>query len=111
MSTDVRLALVTAPSEGVARDLARTLVERRLAACVNVVPGIRSIYRWDDAVQDDGEVLLVVKTTTGRFDELRATVVELHPYDVPEVLGFDVAAGHAPYLAWVARAVGGEASD
>lgn len=99
--TDVILVLVTAPSTDKAAELARTLVEEQLAACGNIVPGLRSIYRWEGKVHDEAEVLLILKTKATLFDVLRARVVELHPYQVPEVLRVDIADGHAPYLAWV----------
>jgi periplasmic divalent cation tolerance protein len=100
--TDALVVLVTAPTAEQAAELARTLVEERLAACGNVVPGLRSIYRWEGKVQDDAEALLLLKTTRARFDALRARVLALHPYDVPEVLAVPVEAGSAPYLAWIA---------
>ena len=99
--TDVILVLVTAPSTDKAAELARTLVEEQLAACGNIIPGLRSIYRWEGKVHDEAEVLLLLKTKAPLFEVLRARVVELHPYQVPEVLRVDVADGHAPYLAWV----------
>ena len=99
--TDVILVLVTAPSTDKAAELARTLVEEQLAACGNIIPGLRSIYRWEGKVHDEAEVLLLHKTKAPLFEVLRARVVELHPYQVPEVLRVDVADGHAPYLAWV----------
>ncbi|MDJ0850972.1 MAG: divalent-cation tolerance protein CutA [Myxococcota bacterium] len=98
---DVRVVLVTAPDLEVARSLARDLVERRLAACVNVVPGIRSLYRWEGEVQEDDEVLLVVKTRADRGDALASRIRELHPYDVPEVLALPAAGGSEPYLRWL----------
>jgi periplasmic divalent cation tolerance protein len=100
--TDALVVLVTTPTAEQAAELARTLVEERLAACGNVVPGLRSIYRWEGKVQDDAEALLLLKTTRARFDALRARVLALHPYDVPEVLAVPVEAGSAPYLAWIA---------
>ncbi|BDG01982.1 divalent-cation tolerance protein CutA [Anaeromyxobacter oryzae] len=100
--TDALVVLVTAPSADKAAELARALVEERLAACGNVVPGLRSIYRWDGKVQDDVEALLLLKTTRARFEALRERVLALHPYQVPEVLAIPVAAGSAPYLAWIA---------
>jgi periplasmic divalent cation tolerance protein len=103
--TDVMVVLVTAPSEDAAAWLARTLVEERLAACGNVIPGLRSLYRWEGQVQDEPEVLLVLKTTRGHLDALRERVVALHPYKVPEVLALRVEAGSAAYLAWVAEQV------
>jgi periplasmic divalent cation tolerance protein len=98
---DVRVVLITAPDAETAARLARSLVEERLAACVNVVPEIRSFYRWEGAVHDDAEILLVVKTRADRAGELAARVVELHPYDVPEVLELPAAGGSAAYLGWV----------
>ncbi|ABS25388.1 divalent-cation tolerance protein CutA [Anaeromyxobacter sp. Fw109-5] len=99
---DALVVLVTAPSPEQAAELARALVEERLAACGNVVPAVRSIYRWEGKVHDDAEALLVLKTTRGRFEALRERVLALHPYDVPEVLALPVEAGSAPYLAWLA---------
>lgn len=101
------VVLVTAPSTEVAAGLARDLVEKRLAACANLVPGVRSIYAWEGEVCDDSEVLLVIKTRPEALEALRARVVEQHPYDVPEVLALPVAGGHAPYLEWIARSVEG----
>ncbi len=103
--TDVTVVLITAPSAEVAAGLARTLVEEGLAACGNVVPGLRSIYRWEGAIQDEAEVLLLLKTRTAAFEALRRRIVELHPYDVPEVLALKVEAGHEPYLAWIRSAI------
>lgn len=99
--TDVLVVLVTAPSPEVAADLARALVEARLAACGNVLPGVRSIYRWEGKVQDDAEALLVLKTTRDRFEALRDEVLQRHPYEVPEIVALSVDAGSERYLAWV----------
>jgi periplasmic divalent cation tolerance protein len=99
--TDALVVLVTAPTAEKAAEIARALVEERLAACGNVVPGLRSIYRWEGKVQDDAEALLVLKTARDRFDALRARVLALHPYDVPEVIALPIEAGSAPYLAWI----------
>ena len=96
------VVLVTAPSPEKAAELARAVVGEKLAACVNILPGVRSIYRWEGAVQDEAEVLMLVKTTAERFDALKARIVALHPYQVPEVIRLDVSAGHAPYLEWLA---------
>jgi periplasmic divalent cation tolerance protein len=99
----VRVILVTAPEPDTAARLARTLVEERLAACVNLVPQVRSIYRWQDQVQDDSETLLVIKTRAERCDALASRVEELHPYDVPEVVELSVAGGSDKYLRWVVK--------
>lgn len=84
-----------------ARRIALNLVEARLAACVNILPGIESIYRWKDAVETADECLLVVKTSAERLSALEARIREIHSYDVPEVIAFSVADGSEPYLAWL----------
>jgi periplasmic divalent cation tolerance protein len=95
------VVLSTAGTEGDASRIARALVERRLAACVNVVPGVSSTYRWQGAVRSDSEWLLVVKTRRDRFEQVRAAIRELHAYEVPEIVMLDVAGGDAAYLAWI----------
>ncbi len=107
--TDTRVALVTAPDEGTARMLARTLVEEGVAACANLIPGIRSIYRWEGTVHDEGEVLLLFKLSRERVETFVRRVPELHPYEVPEVLILAVEGGFPPYLDWVARETGSPA--
>ena len=101
IGTAVRVVLTTAPTVEVARELGSAVVEERLAACANVLPGVTSIYRWKGEVKREGEVLVILKTTAGAVEQLRARIVELHPYDVPEVVVLSVEAGHEPYLAWV----------
>jgi periplasmic divalent cation tolerance protein len=98
----IRVVLVTAPEPETAARIARTLVEERLAACVNVLPGIRSTYRWKSEVQQDDELLLVIKTRADRLVTLTGRVRDLHPYEVPEVIALAVDGGSADYLAWVA---------
>ena len=98
---DVRVVLVTAPGLDVARDLARALVEAKLAACVNLVPGVRSVYRWEGEVHEDEEVLLVVKTRADRGAALANRIREIHPYDLPEVLELPAVGGSPAYLDWV----------
>ena len=98
---DLRVVFVTAPDAEVAERLARGLVEERLAACVNLIPGIRSFYRWEGAVQNDAEVLLVVKTRTDRLEALASRLQELHPYELPEILGLPVTGGSQAYLDWI----------
>jgi len=97
----VVVVLSTFPSSEKAAEIARTLVEERLCACVNLVPAVRSIYRWDGKIHDDAEVLAIVKTTAERVEALRDRLIALHPYDVPEAIVLPVTGGHAPYLAWV----------
>jgi periplasmic divalent cation tolerance protein len=100
--TGIRLVLVTAP-EAEARSLARSLVEERLAACGNVIPGVRSIYRWEGRVEEADEALLILKAPAELEEALVRRIPELHSYDVPEVLVVEAPRGHAPYLDWVSR--------
>lgn len=97
------VVLCTCPDERVAGELATGLVDARLAACVNVLPGIRSIYRWQGSVEDAVESLMVIKTGETRFAALQGWLVEHHPYDVPEVIALPVEEGLPAYLEWVAR--------
>lgn len=100
---NARLVFCTCPDADTASRLARALVDERLAACVNAIAGVVSTYRWKDAVHVDDEVLLVIKTTADRLDAMQARLIELHPYDMPEVLAIEPDAGPAPYLAWLDR--------
>jgi periplasmic divalent cation tolerance protein len=99
--TDTILILVTAGSETEAETIAKTLVEERLAACVNLLSPIRSIYRWEGKIADDREWLLVIKTQAARFAAVEARVTALHSYQVPEVIALPIQAGTAAYLRWV----------
>lgn len=94
------MVLVTCPT-GKAEAIAEGLVEDRVAACVNVVPALRSVYRWKDRVQKDEEALLIVKSTRDRFDALKKAVLARHPYELPEVIAIPVDRGHVPYIDWV----------
>lgn len=102
------VVLVTAPSVEVARDLARALVDEGLAACVNVVPEVTSIYRWQGRREETPEALLIVKTGPARYEALERRVLELHPYAVAEVLALPVARGAPRYVQWVQESVAPE---
>ena len=103
-----RVVLSTCPDRETAEHIAKELVEARLAACVNVLPHIRSIYQWEGAVVQADEVLMIVKTTPERTAALCARLVELHPYDMPEAIALDVADGTEMYLGWVEASVESE---
>jgi periplasmic divalent cation tolerance protein len=103
--TNARIVFTTAGSHEEAARLARALVERRLAACVNIVGPIESIYRWRGAIETSPEFLLVIKTTVTRFDAVRAAIRELHSYELPECLEIGVDAGSPEYLAWLGESV------
>lgn len=100
MSEEALLVYVSCPADAAER-IATALVERRVAACVNVLPGVRSIYRWKNQVQRDDEVLLLIKTAATRFEALKAAVLAEHPYELPEVIAVKLDACHPPYLDWV----------
>lgn len=105
-SDDPLVVLVTFPSNEVAAEICRALVGERHAACANLVPGIRSLYSWEGALQDDTEVLALLKTTRAALVSLEARIAELHPYDTPEVVAFEPAHVEARYLAWLRGSVG-----
>lgn len=102
-ATPVRVVLVTAPDSESGASIARKLVQERLVACVNLLPAVRSIYRWEGRVEDDGEVLLVIKTSAARCDAVAGRVKDLHPYELPEVIALPVVGGSPGYLDWVVR--------
>ena len=99
--TDKIVVLTTCASAPEAESIARALVEKRLAACVNILAGARSIYRWRGAIEDAAEWLLIIKSRRDLFDELRAEIEKLHSYETPEVLALDVAMVSPAYLAWL----------
>jgi periplasmic divalent cation tolerance protein len=101
------VVLVTTGSTEEAETIGRALVEERLVACANIVPGIRSIYHWEGKIADDAEVLLVLKTWRSRFPDVEARVRSLHSYQVPEVIALDVVQGSGPYLDWIFRETAG----
>lgn len=103
------LCLSTAPDRAVADRIARALVEERLAACVNLLPGITSVYRWQGAVETGEEVLMLAKTTKEQLDALTARIAELHPYEVPEVVAVGIGGGLPAYLEWIASEASGSA--
>ena len=101
--SDHLVVLVTCGSREEAARLSEALVGERLAACVNSIPEVASTYRWEGEIRRDTEALLVIKTRRALFERLRARIVELHSYDVPEVIALPIEAGHVPYLDWVTK--------
>ena len=102
----VLLCYCSCPDAVCAQGIAEALVGERLAACVNRVPGISSTYRWQGTVTTDGEELLLIKTTVDRYAALQARLLELHPYELPELVAVPVARGHEAYLDWVRQSIG-----
>ncbi len=103
--TDKMLVVTTAGSEDEARRIGRALVDRSLAACVNIVPGVTSIYRWEGGVEEAQEWLLIIKTTAEAFDRTRDAIRECHSYQLPECLGLAVEDGSAEYLRWIGESI------
>jgi periplasmic divalent cation tolerance protein len=101
---NARIVLTTAPDRATAERIARALVERKLAACVNLVPGVRSVYRWKGAVEEADEVLLLAKTAEDRVEDLERALTGLHPYEVPECVVLEAGRVEARYLAWLVEA-------
>jgi periplasmic divalent cation tolerance protein len=102
----ILLAFSTCPDQATADRIAGTLVSEGLAACVNRLPGVRSTYFWDGRLQDDAEILLIIKTTDRRLPDLVERLTALHPYEVPELVAVPVVGGNEPYLDWVRMGVG-----
>ena len=103
--TDKILVLTTAGSKDEARKIGRALVERLLAACVNIVPQVGSIYRWEGEIEEAEEWLLIVKTTRSAFERVRDAITELHSYDLPECISISIDEGNLAYLSWIGQSV------
>jgi periplasmic divalent cation tolerance protein len=104
MTSDDPIAVfITAPNREEARLLAETLVTRRCAACVQILPEIESIYRWQGAIERQPEILLIAKTTRGKFAELETEVRRLHSYETPEIVALPISEGSAPYVEWLIK--------
>ena len=104
--TPVRIVFCTIDSAESARTLAGRLVRDRLAACVNIIGNVTSVYKWEGRIEEDAELLMVIKTREGRLQELMDRISELHPYDVPEILSWPVQKGNQAYLDWVVAETG-----
>lgn len=95
------MVFVTVPNQAVGRGISRYVVQQGFAACVNIIPGVKSIYRWKGRVEVGREVLLIIKTTRNKYTMLERAVRKLHPYEVPEIIGLHAAVGLPQYLEWV----------
>jgi periplasmic divalent cation tolerance protein len=104
---EISIVLVTAGSAEEAAMIGRTLIEERLGACANIVPHIRSIYRWRGKIYDEQEFLIIIKTRTSLFEAVQKRVKELHSYEVPEIISLPIALGLPQYLEWVEEETGG----
>lgn len=107
---DEIVVLTNVPDAAIAEAIARSVVERRLAACVNILPAVSSVYRWEGKIEQAKETTLLIKSTEGRYPELESVIVKLHPYDVPEIIALPIVAGLPAYLWWVASESSGGAN-
>ncbi|PXF46139.1 Divalent-cation tolerance protein CutA [Gracilariopsis chorda] len=110
-ATPYVMAFSTVPDQAVATAISNALVTERLAACVNTVPGLKSTYCWQGNVNVDDELLLIIKTRAQLIPQLKKRLVQLHPYDVPELIVHSIVDGHAPYLKWIAHSTKASSSD
>ena len=101
MLTDLRIALCTVPDETTAGQIANTLVSEKLAACVNIIPSVVSVYRWKDAVEHGQELLLLIKTSASVWPLLETRILELHPYELPEIIAVPIHSGQTDYIQWI----------
>ncbi len=101
MQAKPQLVFTTCPDKETAQDIAWQLVDLQLAACVNIIPAIESVYRWQDKVESETEYLLIIKTQSGCYTELESTIQALHPYELPEVVTVSIEAGLPAYLDWI----------
>ncbi len=95
------VVICTTPDFDCAQQIAHMLIEKKLAACCNIVPGITSIYNWQDKIQEDKELMLFIKSTDHNFNSLQMEISRLHPYDVPEIISFNISKGSEKYLDWI----------
>lgn len=99
--TQALCLMVTVPDDATARRMARDLVERRLVACAQILSGLLSFYRWQGTIHEEGECLLLMKTMPDRLEALRLRLLEVHPYELPQIVAIPLTWGHAPYLEWL----------
>jgi periplasmic divalent cation tolerance protein len=105
MSTDLQIVLCTTPDRGAAELIANTLVAEKLAACVNILPGVTSVYRWQGAIEQSEELLLVIKTSQTVWPMLEAQIQALHPYELPEIVAVPIKTGEAEYIQWLENSI------
>ena len=101
MTNEPLIVLCTVPDDAVAKQIASALVTEQLAACINIVPGITSVYRWKGAIETDMELLLIMKTTATSYPQLQKRISALHPYELPEIIAVSLDRGLPDYLAWI----------
>lgn len=105
MSEKAIVVFVTTPSHSDAADIAKTIVSERLAACVNIIPNIRSIFFWENKVQDEQETLMIIKTAQTLFEQLKKRIITIHPYSVPEIISIEINEGNQEYIKWIYETV------
>lgn len=106
MKNSVQIVFCTCPPTLNAQKLARELVEQKLAACVNIIPKITSVYTWKDQIFEENEILLMIKTTQKAYPKLETWIRQQHPYEIPEIIALPIIAGFEPYLQWILTHIG-----
>ena len=106
MTTDALLVYCTCPDNEVASQLAESLVSKQLAACVNIIPGVQSVYAWQGKIEFDDEALLLIKTTASKYETLQKLIQDEHPYELPEIVAVSITTGLPGYLEWINKSVG-----
>jgi len=101
MPANLQIALCTVPDEKTAGQIADALISEKLAACVNIVPSVMSVYRWNDAIEHEQELLLLIKTSEPAWPLLEARILELHPYELPEIIAVPIQTGQTDYIKWI----------
>jgi periplasmic divalent cation tolerance protein len=110
-ATDAIVVFITAPTADEATRLADALVEARLAACVQILPEMQSVYRWQGQVERQKEILMIVKTVASKFESLETTVRKIHSYETPEIVAFPLTTGSSSYLKWINETVGADSGS
>lgn len=105
IDSNCQLLFCTLPNPEIAKDIATTLVAEKLAACVNILPAIQSVYEWKGQIETDAESLLLIKTTAGTYPELESRLLAIHPYELPELIMVPISGGSDDYLKWLSRSV------
>ena len=103
--TDFRIIYCTVPDFETAQKISRSLVDKKYAACCNILPNITSVYRWQGKIESDSELLIMIKSGTGRYAEIEKEILRLHPYDVPEIIAAPVVEGNSSYLKWIKESI------
>jgi len=108
---DYHIIFCTTPDMETARLIAGHLVENKLAACCNLIPAVESIYRWQDKIEQEQEILMLIKSTASNYQKIETAIMDLHPYEIPEIIATPIQVGSGPYLDWIKATLKGVVTD